>query len=112
MDEVTTHAITFLIGTATGAAGNYFAQKYTDKRRKKEAVVVEDSLFLELKARMPDLFEEMRTDLINDEYSEWREFFVIPKDVMCNFSGNSFHYEDDGVNLYLSGECSAIFMRV
>jgi hypothetical protein len=29
--------IGFLFGTATGAAGKYFADKYTDQRKEKEA---------------------------------------------------------------------------
>jgi len=35
--EVASHALAFLLGAATGATGTYFADKYTDKRRRQEA---------------------------------------------------------------------------
>lgn len=102
MNELTTHLIAFLVGTLTGAAGTYFAEKYTDRRRKKESISEEDQQFKELASRMPDLLTEMKTDLSVPEHSEWREFFVIPKGVQLWASENSFVYEDDGRNTYLS----------
>ena len=102
MDPVTSHFLTFLIGTATGGAGAYFAEKYTDKRRKKEAISEEDKVFGELLARMPDLLGEMKEDLEVAEHSEWRDFFVISKGLSLWPSENSFFYEDDGSNSYLS----------
>ena len=97
-----THLIAFLIGTATGAAGTYFAEKYTDKRRRIEASKEEDALFAKMAIAMPDLLNEMRTDILVPEHSAWREFFVIPKDACLWPSANSFFYEDDGNNSYLS----------
>jgi hypothetical protein len=102
MNEVTTHALAFLLGTATGAAGTYFAEKYTDKRRKKETISEEDAFFQQLGKRMPDLFAEMQSDLLVDGHSEWREFFVVRKGAQLWASENSFIYEDDGSNAYLS----------
>jgi len=36
MEDWFSNLVSFLVGAGTGAAGSYFATKYTDKRREKE----------------------------------------------------------------------------
>src|SRR5438874_8277127 len=79
MNEVASHALAFLLGTATGAAGTYFADKYTDKRRRQEAATATHGEFAKLFELMPDLLREMQRDFAEPGRSSWREFFVIPK---------------------------------
>ena len=102
MREIITHLIAFLVGTATGAAGKYFADKFTDKRRRVETHKEEDARFAKMVTAMPDLLEEMRNDVIVPEHSAWREFFVIPKGSLLSGTPNSFFYEDDEKNAFLS----------
>src|SRR6266571_1298987 len=101
MNEVASHALAFLLGTATGAAGTYFADKYTDKRRRQETAAVANSEFAKLFELMPDLLREMQHDSAEPGRSSWREFFVIPKDAQLWATPNSFYYEDDDTNNYL-----------
>src|SRR5205085_11626184 len=63
MNDVASHALTFLLGTATGAAGKYFADKYTDRRRQQETAAATKSEFAKLFDLMPDLLGEMQIDL-------------------------------------------------
>jgi hypothetical protein len=102
MQEIASHAITFLLGTAVGAAGKYYADKYTDRRHRSEARKEEDKLFARLVREMPDLLEEMRGDVLSPVTSAWREFFVIPKGAVLGSTGSAFFYVDDGENAFLS----------
>ena len=68
----------FLIGVATGAAGQYFAEKYTDQRREKEAKLQRRKLFHSITEQMPALIGEMKADLSGDGHGLVREFFVLP----------------------------------
>ena len=101
MNDVGSHAIAFLLGTATGAAGQYFADKYTDRRRRQESTSATKDEFAELVALMPDLLSEMQHDIAQPEHTTWREFFVIPKGAQLWPTANSFYYEDDDSNNYL-----------
>jgi hypothetical protein len=105
MNEVLTIAVAFLSGTATGAAGHYFAVKYTDKRHRKESQSEEKALFEKMITMMPDLLAEMKTDLLPPERYAWRDFFVVQKGACLDGSKNSFIYKDDGANAYLSKVC-------
>jgi hypothetical protein len=102
MDPILTHALTFLMGTAIGAAGTYFAEKYTDERRKKEQKSEDAQTFASLASRMPDLLSEMKEDLAEQAHAEWREFFIVPKGTTLNASPDSFFYEEDETNGFLS----------
>jgi len=86
--------IAFLIGTATGAAGHYFGEKKSDRRREKEAAKASLKRFRDLHAKMPVLMQEMRNDLALDGMALVREFFVLPsKGVTIGFSSKSrFRY--------------------
>jgi hypothetical protein len=87
------HLITFLSGVAVGAGGTYFAEKYTDRRREGEARRRITSEFSRLRALMPKLFEEMRTDLKGDATGLVRELVLLPsKNVMFNSNRPRFAY--------------------
>jgi hypothetical protein len=101
MNEIASHAIAFLLGTATGASGKYFADKYTDRRRRGESEAASKREFSNVFALMPDLIREMQHDLAQPDHATWREFFVIPKGTQVWATPNSFYYEDDGRNNYL-----------
>lgn len=91
-----------LSSVAIGAAGTYFAEKYTDERRKKEQKNEDLKTFTFLATRMTDLLSEMKSDLAGQGHAEWREFYVIPKGTIINTRRNSFFYEDDKMNGFLS----------
>ena len=97
-----THGIAFLIGTATGAAGAYFADKFTDQRREKEAKNKEFKSFQKIKTQMADLMAEIKTDLSTPKCEMFRDCFVIKKGTKIWASEGSFVYEDDGENNYFS----------
>lgn len=75
--------IGFLVGTATGAAGTYFAEKYTDKRRVSEYGSKLKQEFIKLKKQMPELISEFKDDLSKKENKLIREFFVLPNKRVC-----------------------------
>lgn len=74
--------ITFLSGVAVGAAGQYFADKYTDQRRKQEAERAKSKLFRRVEAEMPSLIAEMKEDFSKSEHSSYREFVVTRRSLM------------------------------
>jgi len=85
--------VTFLIGVATGAAGNYFASKYTDRRRDSEKGKKAKHTFMNVKKQMPDLISEMKTDFTKNENSSIREFVVLPNNkVLFNSQQPRFIY--------------------
>ena len=89
----------FLFGTATGAAGKYFADKYTDQRKAKETTSSERRSFGSLTKRMPDLIATMKLDLMSDGNSLVREFVVLPNErVIFNSSEPRFIYYEDAVS--------------
>jgi len=99
--DLTSTAIGFLVGTATGAAGGYFASKYTDRRREKEGVKKAKKEFLAIKKRMPKLIAEMSTDLAGEGNADIREFFVLPNRKVCLGGSKKprfIYYEEDHSN--------------
>ncbi len=75
--------IGFLLGTVTGAAGIYFAEKFTDQRRRGELKRRCKKEFLEVKKQMPELIAELKSDLSHEENRLIREFFVLPNNRVC-----------------------------
>lgn len=67
----------FLIGVATGACSSYFANKYTDRRREKEAARRAKQEFLKVREQMPALMGEMKADLSREGQEHIREIFVL-----------------------------------
>lgn len=96
MESWATHIISFLFGTATGAAGSYFATKYTDRRREKEGKEKAKSTFRKVQEIMPDLIQEMKTDFNNPEFISIREFAILPNDRVIFNSGQPrfIYYEE------------------
>ena len=95
------HLVTFVGGALVGCAGQYFADRFTDQRRKQESKSAASKQFDELKSAMPDLFAEMLKDLDDDESRSIREFVVMPnKRVSFNSCKPRFSYfEDEHPNL-------------
>lgn len=93
--------ITFVLGVFTGAAGKYFADKYTDKRRNKEKETRRHKIFLDLAEKMPNLIKEIQEDLSKPECTVIREFFILPHNrIPFNPSEKSLlYYEDQHKNL-------------
>lgn len=108
MESWATHFITFLIGVATGAAGDYFAAKYTDRRRDKENKNKTIENFNKAKDRMPDLIKEMKQDFSSHKDDSIREFVILPsKKVIFNSEQPRFcYFEDEHQNL--KGEISIL----
>lgn len=74
--DITSALIGFLVGTATGAAGQYFADKYTDQRREKRLAEEEARLWQDIEQRFPAVISEMREDFSAQENRHVRAFFV------------------------------------
>ncbi len=66
MSPIATHLIALLTGVLIGAAGNYFADRFTDERRAKQRNREAKKQFREVEGLMPDLIAEMRTDIMED----------------------------------------------
>jgi hypothetical protein len=92
-----THLATFLGGVAIGCAGQYMADKFTDKRRAKESRSSEKKQFSELRDAMPQLIDEMAKDLHDDTSQSIREFVITPnRRINFNHSKPRFvYFEED-----------------
>ena len=89
----------FLLGTAIGAAGGYYATKYTDVRRRKEEKKEKIKRYKKLKKNMIELFKEFYTDFHNEEYKLVRKFVVSNGNFAIKFA----HFR------YLSSKDKSIF---
>lgn len=101
MDKFISHLITFLSGAAIGAAGNYFALKYDDQRRKKEERKRYRRHVKETIEIMPILIKEMKGDFNHPDHKATREIAIVPhRKLPFRNSTNVFtYYEDEHVNL-------------
>jgi hypothetical protein len=92
--------IGFLVGTAIGASGKYFADKFTDQRRGNESAKQLKLVFLNIKKQMPELIEELKTDFSDNKLT--REFFVLINK-KATLGGSQKHrfiyYEEEHENL-------------
>jgi hypothetical protein len=98
----TSMLIGFLAGTVAGAAGTYFGNKYTDRRREQEAGKRDRRRFLEVKRQMPQLFDEMKADFAAHGRDCTREFFVLSNERVGIGRSNKLrftYYEDQHENL-------------
>lgn len=87
------HLVTFVAGTAVGAAGQYMADRFTDQRREQESKREANQKFQRALQAMPALLAEMKADLIKPEYDVVREFVALPNDrVMFNSDRTRFAY--------------------
>jgi hypothetical protein len=86
----------FLIGTATGAAGQYFADKYTDQRREQKEAKDHARLWQDIEQRFPAVIAEMRSDFSPQENRHVRVFFVPESNTTLGFvSEPCFEYHTD-----------------
>jgi hypothetical protein len=90
--DIISLTIGFLVGTATGAAGTYFGNKYTDVRKTKEIKNSAEAFYKKLWNEHGTLLAEMKSDLTNPDYSYHREFFVLSKSWILNSSGPHLSY--------------------
>jgi len=99
MEAWGSHLISFLVGTATGATGSYFATKYTDKRREKEEDKKLQNAFYKIKKIMPDLIQEMKMDFNHPDSTSVREFAILSnKRVIFNSGQPRFVYYEENHN--------------
>lgn len=94
--------IGFLLGTGTGVAGKYFADKFTDRRRKTESTKQLKQEFMNIKKQMPELIKEFKNDLSKEDHKFIREFFVLhsKKVLLGGYTKPRFvYYEEDHMNL-------------
>lgn len=89
-------AVGFLVGAATGAAGSYMADKFTDARRQKARIKAQQRLWKDIEARFPSVIAEMRDDFSSHEGRNVRSFFVKESTTMIGFlSEPCFEYHTD-----------------
>jgi len=93
--------VTFVIGVATGAAGKYLADKFTDQRRDKAKSRETKKEFYNVQSQMPELLAEMKEDFTKHENDSIREFVILPSDkVLFNSAQPRFiYYENQHQNL-------------
>lgn len=91
--DIATYIATFIVGVISGAAGKYYSDKQTDRRRKNEEKTELQSKFKECKLLMPELFAEMTSDLRGDKSKVIREFAALANEnVMFQSSIPRFVY--------------------
>lgn len=95
------HLATFLGGTIVGAAGSYMADRFTDRRRKKEAISEAKQRFLAIQNLIPDLIAEIKADLGEPEKQLIREFVCLSNNrIIFNHDRPRFqYYETDHPDL-------------
>jgi len=101
MDIPISEIMAFLIGVASGAGGKYFADKYTDQRKEKEAASREKRKFRDLRKVMPELFYEIKEDIVGDKNGLVKEFMVIPNERLTVTSSKPrfIYYEEQHQDL-------------
>lgn len=77
------HFAMFLFGTGVGAAGTYYAELFTDRRRSKEAKAEAKRKFREAQERMPKLIGAMKEATENPFFAVNREFTAIRDKRAC-----------------------------
>jgi len=88
--------LAFLIGVAVGAAGQYFADKYTDRRRFQEQSSADRKEFAQVEEQLTELFKEMRQDFLGPHGNLVRELVVLPlQGVIYNSDHQVFCYYAD-----------------
>ena len=71
------HLVVFLGGTAVGAAGKYFADLFTDQRKRREERAAKEQLFRKTRDAMAQLLAEMKEDLKRESDAYIREVVVL-----------------------------------
>ena len=69
-------ALGFLVGTATGAAGKYMADRFTDQRHRQESRAQTVDQLASVRAKVPRLLSELEADLRQSPLI--REVIILP----------------------------------
>lgn len=94
--DILSLTIAFLVGTATGAAGTYMADKYTDVRRDKKLAKEQEKLWQDIERRFPAVIADMRSDFSGQDGRNVRAFFVKESNTVLGFvSEPCFEYHTD-----------------
>lgn len=94
--DIISLAVGFLVGTTTGAAGSYLADRLTDSRRNKQLINEEKKQWQQIERRFPDVISEMRVDFSTPEGKNVRAFFVKESGTIMGFvSEPCFEYHTD-----------------
>ena len=88
------HLASFLGGAAIGAAGTYMADRFTDRRRAKEAEDAAGAQFDRVSRQMPALFAELRKDLSEGKEHVLREFVILPNERI------TFNHDKPRIEIY------------
>lgn len=97
----TSHFATFLGGAAIGSAGQYLADRYTDRRREQEKMSHEKRNVAKLNELMPQLFQDLAEKLKSDQSGTIREFIVLKNRTIPFWESKPryLYYESERPNL-------------
>lgn len=84
--------IGFLVGAITGAAAAYMGDMFTDKRRKKEKLKIEEDNWNTVCSKFTSLIDEMRADVLNPKFKGVRKFYVMTTEFTMNNPESIFFY--------------------
>jgi hypothetical protein len=104
MTDIFTSPITgwigaILVAVFVAVAGKYFADKYTDQRKRQEGKSSLRNEFERCQKRMPELFDEMKTDLAANPFKS--EFVLL--DVRLCYGG----FPDKPLTYHMNDQRSA-----
>jgi hypothetical protein len=100
--DVVTSGISFLVGVGVGAAGQYFADKYTDKRRKQEHQTDSAKRFRAVAEKMPALMAEIAADFRKENAAPVRQLVLLLSEAVTYNGGDRLvfvYYETKHPNL-------------
>jgi hypothetical protein len=89
---VATHAAAFIGGIFCPMAARYFADKYTDQRRKKEEAAAMATAWNDVCGNAPELIAEMKNDWSKEHNLLKRSFYTGPKNLPVNHLGDALIY--------------------
>jgi hypothetical protein len=90
---IASHSAVLLAGILIGAAGEYFALLFTDKRHRREQVKSERLTFQSVRAMMPKLIQEMRDDVKTQPLA--RDFRLVDDRSIVTGSVGMAYYADE-----------------
>ncbi|MFC0131387.1 hypothetical protein CR105_03125 [Massilia eurypsychrophila] len=88
-------AVGFVVGSFTGAAGTYLADKYTDQRRDQAEAAAANALWREAFDMFPEVMREMQADVRNPRLAGVRDFFVKSSGSTVNSDRPHLEYHTD-----------------
>lgn len=88
-------SIGFLIGTATGAAGTYYSEVFTEKRLEKKRAKDEKRVWADVQRRFPAIIAEMKEDVGRPENANVRDFYLKSSGSTVSSTTPAFEYHTD-----------------